>query len=738
VRASGWFRLGTGVAAVACASAWTAAASVALAQGPIEASERNDFGSSEQDREALLELLNTPVVTAGGAEEEAALAPANVFTVTAEEIAYHGWRSIAEALANAPGLFVVDDHVLSSVSVRGVTGGLGGGTRVVKIMINSVPVNFRPDLSAFLGPEYIPIEAVDRIEIAKGPLSALYGANAFLATVNVITKRPSSGARAEVAGRTTIIEDRLGPGTSGLITYGETHLSLLAAFTLDQTDRSGLSVERTFAGQDPVLAIYRRLFNGSSANDIARRDGGYAQLRWESDDVGALSVQAGFQQFDAIGDFQLNSFLTHQSRYALTNIWSEVHHEKNWTSDLSSAVSLGYATGSPSRDEKLFLTGNNDFAYRRNFDYQAFDANARIKYALPLNLFLTAGGDGTIEPQHTLFYSQIFNVEQGSRMPGQSIDLIAGNDKRTITLSNVGLFAQLNGAPLEDLPNLRLSGNFRLDFPNLFPAQYSWRVAAAYRWSEELVTKFIVGRAFQAPSGVLLYGLPGFGFANNIVGARTQSAIPDLIPQVLHSVEAVVSSQLFDLLALEVGAFYQKLDHGIEFVQLSSNFVPENLDTRDVVGAEAVARFKLSRITPYILGAAQLDITHDTDTGKRTLSTSPPPAYPIAMAIAGVTGVFPELFFSANAQVRFMGARGGSQSNVLLNNEQPYTLKPYAEIDVALATKGVKLLEGAGETRVSATARNLLDIRHSEPGFGGADVPASSRTFLIELRQNLE
>ena len=78
-----------------------------------------------------------------------------------------------------PGLYVVDDGSLASVGVRGVTGGLRGGTRLVKIMVNGTPVSFRPDLRAFIGPEYIPIEVVDRIEIVKGPLSALYGANAF-------------------------------------------------------------------------------------------------------------------------------------------------------------------------------------------------------------------------------------------------------------------------------------------------------------------------------------------------------------------------------------------------------------------------------------------------------------------------------------------------------------------------------------------------------------------------------
>ena len=68
-------------------------------------------------------------------------------------------------------------------------------------MINGTDVSFRPDLNALIGPEFIPIEVVERIEIARGPLSALYGANAFLATVNVVTIDPDHiGGRVDASG----------------------------------------------------------------------------------------------------------------------------------------------------------------------------------------------------------------------------------------------------------------------------------------------------------------------------------------------------------------------------------------------------------------------------------------------------------------------------------------------------------------------------------------------------------
>src|SRR5438309_7566271 len=100
----------------------------------------------------LEEVMNQPVVTAsGGVAEEKSLAAANVVVITREEIARHGWRSLAAVLSSVPGLYVINDLVQPSVGVRGVTGGLRAGTRVVKVMINGVAVNFRPELNAMIG-----------------------------------------------------------------------------------------------------------------------------------------------------------------------------------------------------------------------------------------------------------------------------------------------------------------------------------------------------------------------------------------------------------------------------------------------------------------------------------------------------------------------------------------------------------------------------------------------------------
>ena len=281
---------------------------------------------SELDLFNLETGLKTRVVTAsGGIEEERDIASANVFVVQRQAIVAHGWRSLAEVLANVPGLYIIDDQVLPTLGVRGVTGGLRAGTRVVKVMIDGQPVHFRPMLSAFLGPEYIPMEAVERVEVAKGPLSALYGANAFIATVNVITRKGAPNLTAELGARLTVFKSP-GVGGSALISYEGKNRGVLFAFSIDELQRNGLALQTTFPGQDPLSGLFDR----PSADDVAVPISALARFHVGSERLGIFTLQGGVQRLDSTGQFQLNSVLTDQTRIAILNLWTNARYEKNW------------------------------------------------------------------------------------------------------------------------------------------------------------------------------------------------------------------------------------------------------------------------------------------------------------------------------------------------------------------------------------------------------------------------
>ena len=77
---------------------------------------------------------------------------------------------MADVLRTVPGFYDVYDLVSHDVGVLGIN----GGGSVLKVVIDGQPVPFHPNTGSFFGQELVPIEAVDRVEIIRGPASALY------------------------------------------------------------------------------------------------------------------------------------------------------------------------------------------------------------------------------------------------------------------------------------------------------------------------------------------------------------------------------------------------------------------------------------------------------------------------------------------------------------------------------------------------------------------------------------
>jgi len=143
---------------------------------------------------SLEQLAEVKVAAASFVAVAQSRAPAIVSVIGREEIEAWGDRSVADALARVPGLYRVDAQGFQDLGVRGLFGGQRAWNRQVKLMIDGQPQAFRPDAANFLSAALMPMSTIDRIEVVRGPSSALYGADAFLATVNVVTRKHYVGA----------------------------------------------------------------------------------------------------------------------------------------------------------------------------------------------------------------------------------------------------------------------------------------------------------------------------------------------------------------------------------------------------------------------------------------------------------------------------------------------------------------------------------------------------------------
>jgi outer membrane receptor for ferrienterochelin and colicins len=112
--------------------------------------------------------------------------PSIMSVISARQIKQMGFRTLVDVLKIVPGFYIsMDETGEREIAVRGV---LDDASQKVKVLIDGHSINDVWRGGAMWNFDDLPVENIKRIEIIRGPGSALYGQNAFLAVVNIITK----------------------------------------------------------------------------------------------------------------------------------------------------------------------------------------------------------------------------------------------------------------------------------------------------------------------------------------------------------------------------------------------------------------------------------------------------------------------------------------------------------------------------------------------------------------------
>ena len=238
------------------------------------------------------DIFEEQVVTAGVHASSEAKAPASLTVITADEIRLTGAATIPEILRRVPGVDVAEMNPSdTNVSVRGFNRRIANK---VLVLVDGRSV-YQDFLGATLWPLLdVSVQDIARIEVIRGPGSALYGANAYAGVVNIITKTGDevNGGRAFLqTGNYGTLQGALSAGgRNGKLTY-----------------RTSLAYDHADKWSNEAPAGFSPQFSQSGRSREIQR----AELAAEYQSSGLqVRAGAGFDNMNAMEVFPLGSLRT--------------------------------------------------------------------------------------------------------------------------------------------------------------------------------------------------------------------------------------------------------------------------------------------------------------------------------------------------------------------------------------------------------------------------------------------
>jgi outer membrane receptor for ferrienterochelin and colicins len=692
---------------------------LALASSAVRAEEKKDVDAlSDLD---LVRLLNVEVSTATKTSETIEEAPAVITVVTRDDIRRWGYQTVAEVLQHTVGFYLVDDHVIPNAGVRGMTGGLGAESGVVKVMIDGRSVAYRTTSGNWLGVELVPLSSVDQIEIIRGPASALYGADAFLGVVNIITASPSSirpiRARAALGLTETNPGGRIDVAGGGKV--GPLDLMLGAAGELD--DRSGLGLPP----ESPAPTLPSQVGGRRTALNLERRSLVLQSKLGYHAAGGHIEFSAYASGLERGGDFahwaQLTNTADAAGRYgtvvSLGQLRLNVDALLQATDSLGIAVQSTYHQGSILPSDRVEV-GSDLFYVERHQSYRGVDSMLEARF-IPSSDFNAIGGVEVVYDHETFRAPERVNRASGERVPGVDPSEIAN-------LFNFGAYGSVNYKLID--PYLKLTGGLRYDRNSEYGSQLTGRVGGTSRWTKNLVSKLLYGSAFKAPSPYLLYAQPLR--PGDVIGNR------NLAPQLIRTVEYQMSYNASKLFGITSSASYSWLTNKAEFTPEGINQTARNVASQESFSWETRADLRYYRdVNAY----ASFELVRSArDLGQEgyaaTLVGDANVVYPEHIARGGVTVAVPsppDMPLDLGVEGMWVGRRRAADTSIVERGEDFY-LPAYFMLDASLSTRELYLVPGH-ESFISLRGKNLLVARGPDPGFAGFEYPLKPAQIFLEF-----
>jgi iron complex outermembrane receptor protein len=478
---------------------------------------------------SLEELMELEVTISTDTKQTVSQAPAAVSVITSEDIQATGATNLVEILESVPGI-----HVRSSqFAFRPLVQFRGTNANQTLLMINGASVR---DLMWGFGIFWkgIPSTIIDRVEIIRGPGSALFGADASAGVINVITKTAGKIRHKKIGIRSGSFNTN-----TGWLEYGKNwkNFNIGLSINLSTTD-----------GHDPLIETDGQTLQDLELGSAVSFAPDNADYGWKNQDIRFAIEKDGWRlHLDYMKHHDLEIGLTgagvldplttaEDSRFSIDLLYNNPSLSDAWEIDAELRYQyLDYSSGDGflERPPGAF---NDD--YPQGVINQMRSAERRLNFETS-GLF-TGKKDHAMRLGLGYTWQDLYYVKQlinrgigpdGNPLPPGSpvIDIsdtpyaFAPEKTRTIRylfLQDIWSFRE----------NWQLTSGVRYDNYSDFGDTINPRLALVWQMTDELTTKLLYGRAFRPPSFQELYAETSFSKPN-----------PDLEPERSETVELILS-----------------------------------------------------------------------------------------------------------------------------------------------------------------------------------------------------
>jgi iron complex outermembrane receptor protein len=687
------------------------------------------FAEEHFEREEELMLLygdEESVSIATGSSKPVRLAPSVATVITASDIEAIGATDLDEALEMVPGLHVSKsfNRLNSIFSIRGIH---TGQNPQVLLLLDGVPMT-----ELFTGgraPTFrMPVAGISRVEVIRGPGSAVYGADAFAGVINIIPKSSREIGGTRVGLRKGSFDSR-----DAWLQYGGTPGGWDVAFNLeynrsdgDRDRRVGSDMQTTLdaafgtsasLAPGPLDTDYEIL---NTRLDVARGNWKVGMWAWIQD--GAGIGPGGAQALDPYGKQDVNQYLA-DAQYGNADI----------IEDWDLGVRLSYQYLDDDTSFKLFPPGTRlPIGADGNVDFM----NPAGIVDFPDGLIGKPGGTGSTTAlestarfsgldRHSIRLAAGYKYQQGR--PEESKNFGPGVIDGTVSPID-GTLTDVSNTPyvfMEDeerkiwfvslqdewafASDWELTAGVRYDHYSDFGSTVNPRLALVWATLRNLTTRFMYGRAFRAPS----FG-EEFTINNPVILGN-----PDLDPETIDTLELAFDYRPTFNLQTGLNLFYYEIDDAIEFVPdppPATTNTAQNSRDQEGYGFELEAYWQPSEKL-RLGGNYAMQYSEDKDTGDRIADAPRQQIY-----LDARWSFLPD--WSFDTQLVSVGDRkraaGDARSDI-----DDYTL-----VNVTLRRRRF-----AKHWELAASVRNLFDEDASEPSTGAIpdDYPLAERSVYAEL-----